>query len=135
MPSGIEPLSTISTESTTAATKAPPKATGRPGKTTGRDVIRSCSLAKVTTEPANEIEPTTIVNAVATRKKPGTEPVSMCSSSSRATSAAAPPPTPLNSATICGIWVIWTLLAPMTPPSEPIATAIRIGDDVVEPST
>ncbi len=28
-----------------------PKATGRPGKTTGREVISSCSLAKVTSEP------------------------------------------------------------------------------------
>ena len=35
--------------------------------------------------------------------------------SASATSAAAPPPTPLNSATICGIAVIFTERAPTTP--------------------
>src|SRR5215208_4292818 len=35
--------------------------------------------------------------------------------------AAAPPPTPLNSATICGIAVIFTLRAPTTPITAPIA--------------
>ena len=58
---------TTSTESTMAAISAPPKITGSPGKVTGREVIRSCSLAKVITEPENDTEPTTIVNAVATR--------------------------------------------------------------------
>ena len=58
---------TSSTESTTAAMKPPPKRTGKPGMITGREVISSCSLAKVTIEPANETEPTRIVNAVATR--------------------------------------------------------------------
>ena len=38
-----------------------------------------------------------------------------------ATSAAAPPPTPLNSATICGIAVIFTVRAPTTPIAAPIA--------------
>ena len=94
----------------------PPNSDRQPGKTTGRVVISSCSLAKVTSEPAKETEPTRIVNA---RRRPArTQPVSRrrrrrssCSSSS-ATSAAAPPPTPLNSATICGIWVICTRRAP-----------------------
>ena len=49
-----------------------------------------------------------------------------CSSTS-ATMAAAPPPTPLNRATICGIWVIWTRYAPITPTAVPAAIAIRIG--------
>ncbi len=82
--------------------------------TTGRDVIRSWSLAKVTIEPANETEPTRIVNAVATRVNSWTSPPNstISCSSIRATRAAAPPPTPLNSATICGIWVIWTVRAP-----------------------
>ena len=81
---------------------------------TGREVISSCSLAKVTIEPAKETEPTRIVNAVATSANFSTSaPDSTIScSSSRATSAAAPPPTPLNSATICGIWVICTVRAP-----------------------
>ena len=106
--------STIRTESTIAATKPPPKRTGRPGKITGREVISSWSLAKVTTEPAKETEPTRIVNAVATSANFSTsapDSTISCSSSS-ATSAAAPPPTPLNSATICGIWVICTVRAP-----------------------
>ena len=73
-----------------------------PGKITGRVVISSCSLAKVTTEPAKETEPTTIVNAA---RRAGTPPSGRrrSRSSSSATSAAAPPPTPLNSATSCGI--------------------------------
>ena len=50
-----------------AAISAAPKTTGSPGKTTGREVISSCSLAKVTIEPAKDTEPTTIVNAVAAR--------------------------------------------------------------------
>ena len=41
--------------------------------------------------------------------------------SASATSAAAPPPTPLNRATICGIAVIFTLRAPTTPTAAPIA--------------
>ncbi len=56
---------TVITESAIAASSATANAIGRPGKTTGREVISSWSLAKVTTEPAKEIEPTTIVNAVA----------------------------------------------------------------------
>src|SRR4051812_6145475 len=43
-----------------------------------------------------------------------------------ATSAAAPPPTPLNSATICGIAVIFTRRAPTAPNVLPIAAAITI---------
>ena len=107
---------------------ASPKATGRPGKSTGREVISSWSLAKVTTEPENAPDPTTTVNAVArSAKVPGSCPGSfIAESSSNATSAAAPPPTPLNSATICGICVIWTRWAPTTPTTEPTATAARI---------
>ena len=42
--------------------------------------------------------------------------------SAHAISATAPPPTPLNSATICGIAVIFTLRAAGTPTAVPIAT-------------
>ena len=49
---------------------APPSTTGRPGKTTGREVISSCSLAKVTTDPENDTAPTRIVNAVAAKVNP-----------------------------------------------------------------
>ena len=41
--------------------------------------------------------------------------------SASATSAAAPPPTPLNRATICGIAVIFTVRAPTSPTTVPIA--------------
>ena len=97
----------MSTDSTTAASRPPPKAIGRPGKTTGRDVISSWSFMNVITEPAKDTAPTTMVNAVAASGNQSV-PSCMCCSSSSATSEAAPPPTPLNSATICGIWVIWT---------------------------
>ena len=48
------------------------------------------------------------------------------SSSATATSAAAPPPTPLNRATICGIAVIRTSLAPTTPTTVPMATPMAM---------
>ena len=76
----------------------------------GRVVISSCSFMNVITEPAKLTEPTTMVKAVAIRVKTGVppdRPVISCSSTS-ATIAAAPPPTPLNRATSCGIWVICT---------------------------
>ena len=104
--------------STTEPIRAAPNTTGRPGKTTGREVISSWSLAKVITEPAKETEPTRIVNAVASStnqpgpSRPRSRTSTISCSSSNATSAAAPPPTPLNSATICGIWVICTVRAP-----------------------
>ena len=43
-----------------------------------------------------------------------------------AISATAPPPTPLNSATICGIAVIFTLRAAGTPIAVPMATPTTI---------
>ena len=55
----------------TAASNPSANRIGRPGKTTGREVISSCSLAKVTTEPAKLTEPTRIVNAVATNSNTG----------------------------------------------------------------
>ena len=67
-----------------------------PGNTTGRVVISSCSLAKVTAEPAKDTAPTSIVNTIAQRAPSGS--LVVWPSSSTATSAAAPPPTPLNSA-------------------------------------
>ena len=56
-------------------------------------------------EPENDTQPTITVKTVATT----TGVVASLPSfkySTIATSAAAPPPTPLNSATSCGIWVI-----------------------------
>ena len=129
MPTQIRGSSTSITDRTTAPIKAAPKTIGSPGNTTGREVIRSWSLAKVTIEPANDTAPMAIVNAVAARLNHESWPPASitCCSSRRATSDAAPPPTPLKSATIWGIWVICTVRAPYTPPTVPIAIAIRIG--------
>ena len=62
---------TVKTESPTAATNESANTTGSPGKTTGREVISSWSLAKVTSDPANDTDPTRMVNAVAASVKPG----------------------------------------------------------------
>ena len=55
--------------------------------------------------------------------------------SASATSAAAPPPTPLNRATICGIAVIFTLRAPTRPTAEPISAATTISAQLPIPSS
>ena len=47
-------------------------------------------------------------------------------SSATATSAAAPPPTPLKRATICGIAVIRTIRAPTVPTMVPITIPIAV---------
>ena len=120
----------MTTDRATPAMIDPPNRIGSPGNNTGRLVISSCSFAKVTIEPEKLTVPTRMVNAVAIRLKVGVSAPSpsetISCSSSRATSAAAPPPTPLNSATSCGIWVICTRCAPMTPITVPIAIAARI---------
>ena len=102
----------------TAASSPSPYRMGYPAKTTGRVVISSCSLRKVTIEPAKLTDPTTMVNAMVTIMNSEGRSASMMSltcnrsstwtSSTRATIAAAPPPTPLNRATSWGIWVIRT---------------------------
>jgi hypothetical protein len=76
------------------------------------------------TDPENETAPMRIVNAEATTAPSDSR--SACRSSRIATSAAAPPPTPLNSATSCGIAVIATRRAPSAPGTAPTATASRI---------
>ena len=96
-------------------------------------VISSCSLANVTQDPENETAPTSTVNApaaAATDADPVLAPpgsrVRSPDSSSPATRAAAAPPTPLNSATSCGIWVIATRRAAGTPSAVPTTIAARI---------
>ena len=54
--------------------------------------------------------------------------------SASAISATAPPPTPLNRATICGIAVIFTERAPTTPITAPIAIASPIQTKLPSPS-
>ena len=93
-----------------------------PGNTSGRVLISSCSLATVTADPENETAPTSIVKTIARR----THGLSLWPSSSTATSAAAPPPTPLKPPTSCGIWVICTRRAIGTAIAEPTAMAARM---------
>ena len=91
--------------------------------------MSSWSLANVTTEPANDTEPTSTVNAIAARL-PRSSPLiprpEIAESSRIATIAAAPPPTPLKSATSCGICVICTRRAAGTASAAPTAMATRM---------
>ena len=102
-----------------AITKRPP------GNTTGRVVISSCNFIKVIIEPLKDTQPTTTVKTVKiTSAVVASAP--RFKYSTIATSAAAPPPTPLNSATSCGICVICTLRAAGTPIIRPTARAPKI---------
>ena len=123
---GVVPISTT-TQTQTPRTAARVAAITNlpPAKTTGRVVINSCNFIKVMMEPLNETQPTTTVNTVKITTAV-LAPVPRFRYSTIATSAAAPPPTPLNSATSCGIWVISTLRAAGTPIMRPIAIAPTI---------
>ena len=94
----------------------------------GRPEISSWSFANATIEPANDTEPISAESTIATETSPCRCPGSGARlwNSASETSAAAPPPTPLNSATICGIAVIFTLRAPTAPSTAPIAAPTMI---------
>ncbi len=102
--------------------------TKRPaGIFTGLPEIRPCSLPNAMFEPQKEIEP---MIAAKTSGMP-TARSSLRSpprwrNSAHAMSATAPPPTPLNSATICGIAVIFTLRAAGTPTTVPMIRPIAM---------
>ena len=77
----------------------------------GRPPISSWSFANATIEPANETEPISAESDdrdARCRRAAGPASGARLWNSASETSAAAPPPTPLNSATICGIAVIFT---------------------------
>ena len=84
--------------------------------------MSSWSFAKATIEPANEIAPISAESMIAmlmsTFRLPGTG--ARLWNSAHEMSAAAPPPTPLNSATICGIAVIFTRSAATAPKPPPM---------------
>ena len=89
----------------------------------------SCSLPKAMFEPQNETEPMIAANRIGISCSSSGLPPACWSDSRYSTneiSATAPPPTPLNSATICGIAVIFTLRAAGTPTAVPIATPTAI---------
>src|SRR5215210_8832246 len=103
----------------------------------GRPEISSWSFANATIEPANDIEP---IIAEQTVEIPSSAPTSPTFAqtpwnSTSEMSAAAPPPTPLNSATICGIAVIFTVRAPTTPITDPIAIPTAIHHQPVTTSS
>src|SRR5439155_23572459 len=88
-------------------------------------VISSWSLANATMLPANDTEPMTMLKTLGnTSAKGGCTP--NFSSSATATSAAAPPPTPLKRATICGMAVMRTMRAPTVPISMPIMSPTAV---------
>src|SRR5947208_1980679 len=76
----------------------------------GRPWISSCSFAKATSEPENEIAPISAERMIETLMSPCNRPEAGARlwNSASEISAAAPPPTPLHSATICAIAVIFT---------------------------
>ena len=91
---------------------------GRPGRI-------SCSLPKAMFEPQKETDPMIAENSIGISVSRGRSPPAW-RNSAHAISATAPPPTPLKSATICGIAVIFTLRAAGTPTAVPMTRPITI---------
>ena len=77
-------------------------------------------------EPANEMLPMSAESRIDTDSSPASPAAARLWNSASAISATAPPPTPLKSATICGIAVIFTERAPTTPMTAPTAIAAAI---------
>ena len=103
---------------------ARPSPSGRPGRI-------SWSLPNATSEPQNDTEPTTAPNRKAITTYSGSPAnASVVRNSDQAIRATAPPPTPLNSATICGIAVIRTRRADGTPSAAPITSPTRISSQL-----
>src|SRR5258705_11034531 len=86
---------------------------GLPGST-------SCSLPNAMRDPQKDTEPTIAAKSEVTVTYPATVEYPWLSrNSTQATSATAPPPTPLNSATNCGMAVILTCFTDGTPMTVP----------------
>ena len=92
-----------------------------PGSMIGRPGRISWSFPNAMFEPQKETDPTIAEKRIGIISSSGMSPPA-CRNSAHATSATAPPPTPLNSATICGIAVIFTLRAAGMPTAVPITT-------------
>ena len=76
-------------------------------------------------EPQKETDPMIAANRIGISASSSMSPP-VSRNSTRLMSATAPPPTPLNSATICGIAVIFTLRAAGTPTAVPMTTPTTI---------
>ena len=112
----------IATDAPTATSSTAALMNCWPGTAIGFWGIRSCSFPKAMFEPQKETDPMIAANRIGIRvSSSGLPPNSRYSRySTHEISATAPPPTPLNSATICGIAVIFTLRAAGTPTAVPI---------------
>ena len=84
-------------------------------------------------DPQNEIDPTIAANSDGISVFSGKSPPKWWRYSTQAMIATAPPPTPLNNATICGIAVMWTLRAAGTPTAVPITSPSAISHGVLRP--
>ena len=91
-------------------------------------------FTKAIIDPENEIEPISAERTTETISSPARSPLDTWNSES-ATRAAAPPPTPLNRATICGIAVIFTVRAPTIPMTEPIRPPTTMSSQFEIPSS
>ena len=111
-----------------AASTSSTMSTRSPGKVTARVVMMPCSLPNVTNDPVSETAPISTVTATT----PRVHGLSLCPTSTSATSAAAPPPTPLKAATSCGICVICTRRAAITAITAPTAIAATIQTEVAQ---
>src|ERR1700733_3596214 len=103
--------------------------------------IDSCSFRNATSEPQKDTEPMTAANSDPTTSATvgdwsglKTEKPLVSMNSDHAIRATVPPPTPLNSATSCGMAVILVFLAGGTPSATPItrpeAIMIQLTDAV-----
>jgi hypothetical protein len=127
-------VATCHTPTARIAAKISPLTTCCPRYVTGRPVISSCSLANATTLPVSVTAPMSVPSWMAT-------PVGTASRSRRAaarsssaplTSSDAAPPSPLSSATICGMAVIFTARAIHSPSAVPttMPAAITVYDTI-----
>ena len=101
--------------------------------------MKPLSLPNASSEPQNDSEPMTPPNIVAPKPSgSGVWPAAFSpmkrANSTVEISAAAPPPQPLRSATICGISVIATKRAPSVPARPPSTMPTMISTPAFEPS-
>ena len=105
-----------------AATAESTVSTREPANVMGAPEIQPCNLPAAMSEPEKVTAPIMTSRPTGIEKPAVTTPTPLRrANSTRATSAAAPPPTALKTETSCGIAVILTRRAPMRPATEPAA--------------